>query len=183
VNLRGRVQPSRLIALAILAGLVAALAVGPVAAYFDLLAGQGDAIRRESETLQRYRVLTRAAAAQPAPPTSDRTLLFPAIPEAQAVALLQEALKGAAATAQVDIQGFQVLRSEAAPGSVRVGVRLRASGDIAGLERLLYTIESARPVLYPDNLQIRAEGAQPGAPAAALQFQFDVSGFTAGPPA
>jgi Type II secretion system (T2SS), protein M subtype b len=172
---------SRAAALVLLAGLVAGVAVGPITAYLGLLHGQAAALRRDSQRLQRYRHLTDAHI--PAPAAGERTLLFPNIPESQAVALLQEALKGAAAAARVEIQGFQVLRSESAAGSTRVGVRLRASGDIAGLERLLYTIERARPVLYPDNLEVRAASARPGAAPSALEFEFDVSGFTTGPAA
>ena len=67
------------------------------------------------------------------------------------------------------------------PGSVRIGVRLRATAEIGGLERLLYAIESARPVLYPDNLQIQSHAIRPAAASSALDFQLDVSGFKSGP--
>ena len=183
MRLGERALVSRLAALAILAGLLAAFAAGPVTAYLGRLDRQTEALRHDRELLQRYRLLTRTAANRPTAAAQDRTLLFPDIPEAQAAALLQEALKGAAAAARVEIQGFQVLRSEAASGAVKIGVRLRANGDIAGLERLLYTIESARPALYPDNLEIRSSAARSGASPAALEFQFDVSGFKTGPAA
>jgi general secretion pathway protein M len=108
-------------------------------------------------------------------------MLIPAVPEAQALALLQETVKSAAAAAQVQIQGLQVLRSEGEAGVLRIGVRVRAAGDVASLGRLLYAIEAARPLLYPDNLQIQSQPAAPGTPPSPLQFQLDIAGFKAGP--
>jgi general secretion pathway protein M len=169
-------------ALAILLLLVALLWVGPIGAYFQLIGDGADAIARKTALLQRYRALADAAASgRPNEAArSDPSLLLPAVPDAQAVALLQETVKSAAAAAQVQIQGFQVLRSEGEAGAPRIGVRIRASGDVASLGRLLYAIESARPLLYPDNLQIQSHAAAPGTPPSPLQFQLDVAGFRAG---
>jgi hypothetical protein len=58
---------------------------------------------------------------------------------------------------------------------------VRASGDMAGLRGLLYAIETAKPLLYPDNLSIQSHVATPGAAASPLDFQFDISGFKADP--
>jgi len=138
--------------------------------------------------LQRYRVLADAGPAdrtgpdRTEPARTDPALLIPAMPDAQAVALLQETVKSAAAAAQVQIQGLQVLRGEGEAGVQKIVVRIRASGDVGGVGRLLYALETARPLLYPDNLQIQAQGAAPGAPPSALQFQLDVAGFKAGAP-
>ena len=88
--------------------------------------------------------------------------------------------------AQVQVQGFQVLRAEPLPGAVKIGVRLRGSGDVAALGRLLYAIEAVRPLLVPDNLQVQGRATAPGlSPESAsvpLEFQLDVSGFRAGAP-
>ena len=100
--------------------------------------------------------------------------------EAQAIALLQETVKTAAASSKVQVQSLQVLRSETLASAVRIGVRIRAAGDMAGLARLLFAIEAASPVLYPDNLQIQARTTAPGKPAEALDFQLDVSAFKPG---
>jgi hypothetical protein len=113
-------------------------------------------------------------------------LLLPEIPDSQAVARLQETLKAAATAAQVQIQGFQILRSEPVPGAVRIGVRLRGSSDVAALGRLLYAVEAARPLLVPDNLQVQGRAASPAAGSTPeptpipLDFQLDVSGFKTG---
>jgi hypothetical protein len=95
--------------------------------------------------------------------------------------LLQETVKTAATAAHVQVLGLQVLRGEAVSGATRIGVRVRASGDMAGLRNLLYAIETAKPLLYPDNLSIQSHAATPGAAASVLDFQFDISGFKAEP--
>jgi general secretion pathway protein M len=160
----------RAAAVAILAVLIGLAWLGPVDLYLGTLAeGSGD-IAAKQVLLQRYRAL---AGVPVAAAKDDSGLLFPEIPEAQAVALLQETVKSAAAAARVEVRGLQVLRQEAAPGAARIGIRVSAAGDIAGLGRLLYAVEAARPLLYPDNLHIQAR-------AGALEFQLDISGFKAG---
>ena len=170
---------SRIAALAILAAAVVLFFIGPVAAYCDLVAANNDALAGKAAKLQRYRALVAAepgttAAAAPA-------LLYPDMAESQASALLQETVKNIAAAVRVQVQGLQMLRGEAAAGATRIGVRVRASGDMASLRGLLYTIETARPVLYPDNLQIQSHATLPNAAPAPLDFQLDISGFKAEP--
>jgi len=187
VTLFGRFRLPRLAALALLALAVGLLWLGPVEAYLDLVADGRQRLDKAEATLQRYRTAAGAAAAQPAPGAA--ALLFPQVPDSQAAALLQETVKSAASAAQVQIQGFQVLRSDAAAGPVRIAVQVRASGDIGGLGRFLYAIEAARPVLYPDNLHVQSRPQQAvgqtgngGAGAAGtLDFQLDVSAFKSGP--
>jgi hypothetical protein len=165
-------------ALAILLILAVAVWVGPVEAYLGALADGAARIDAETALLQRYRALAAAGLpAQSAVPGPD--LLIPDMPEMQAAAMLQETIKGAATAAQVEIRGMQVLQEPGASRSAGTGIRVNASGDIAGLGRLLYAIEAARPVLYPDNLQVRASPAS-GQTAPRLEFQLDVSGIRAG---
>lgn len=169
---------ARAAALAILLALAAFAWIGPVAAYRDLVGADARRLADADANLTRYRTLVGAA---PAATTAiDTALLLPDISDAQAIALLQEALKSAAATAQVEIQGLQVLQTDTLGGASRVGVRLKGRGVIAGLDRLLYAIEASRPLLYPDNLQIQAHGRDAGATQGALDFQLDVSAFRAG---
>jgi hypothetical protein len=171
---------SRAGALAILAVLVALFCAGPLAAYCALLAANSDALAAEEAILQRYRAL---AVASPNPPTAPAgALLYPEMPESQASALLQETVKSAAVAARVQVLGLQVLGKELQSGTTRVGVRVRASGDMASLRSLLYAIEAASPALYPDNLSIQSHAGSSDAAPATLDFQLDVSGFTPGPP-
>jgi general secretion pathway protein M len=180
-------------AVAILALLLLVLWIGPIGTYVDLVGEGAEEIAQKAAVLQRYRALAdagpadrtgsdRTGSARTDPAPTDPALLIPAMPDAQAVALLQETVKSAAAAAQVQIQGLQVLRSEGEAGVQKIAVRIRALGDVGGLVRLLYALETARPLLYPDNLQIQAQAAAPGSPPSALQFQLDVAGFKAGAP-
>jgi general secretion pathway protein M len=180
----GRALSSRIGALAILGALVALFCVGPLAAYCSLVGDNSDALAVKAALLQRYRALadTGPTSTGPAPPVSAQpALLYSDMPESQVSALLQETVKTTATTTHVQVQGLQVLRGEALPGATRIGVRVRASGDIASLRSLLYAIETARPLLYPDNLQIQSHQASPDAPTGPLDFQLDVSGFKTEP--
>ena len=178
MTLAERPNLGRISALAILAVLIALFCLGPVAAYCGWIADNADSLAAKAAVLQRYRLLAGAEAKAAAP--AGPALLYAEMPELQATALLQETVKTAAVAAHVQVQGLQVLRGEAVSGATRIGVRVRASGDMTGLRNLLYAIETAKPLLYPDNLSVQSHAAMPGA-AAALDFQFDISGFKAEP--
>jgi hypothetical protein len=182
-----RVISGRGAALALLGFLLVAVWIGPTAVYLGFVQAGSDDIERQSALLQRYRTLAEVPQPGLSSAAAASDLLSPEVPDSQAVARLQEMLKTAATAAQVQIQGFQILRAEPLPGAVKVGVRLRGSGDVAALSRLLYAVESARPLLLPDNLQVQARATAPTAAASApepgpvpLDFQFDVSAFKAG---
>ena len=183
MSILGNPARGRVAALAILALLMAALWAGPVSAYLDLVGDGAERLEQRALLLQRYRTL----ASMPAPETLRSTpgspgVTLPDTPEAQAVAMLQESVKAAASASRVRINSLQVLRGETLANAVKIGVRIRAAGDVAGLARLLFAIEAARPVLYPDNLQIQAHSATPGQAPGALDFQLDISGFKPGGP-
>jgi general secretion pathway protein M len=187
VSLGARPALGRVAALLILAALVVMFCVGPLAAYCSLIADNSDALASREALLQRYHALAAAVpggAPKPSPvaAAAGPALLYPDMPESQISALLQETVKNAAASAHVQILGLQVLRGEAIGGATRVGVRVRASGDMASLRSLLYTVESTRPLLYPDNLSIQSHAIAADAAPGALDFQLDISGFQTGPP-
>ncbi|MBV9863379.1 MAG: hypothetical protein JO267_14670 [Alphaproteobacteria bacterium] len=189
MTLTAPLRPGRAAALLILVAVAALLWLGPVSAYLDLLDADADELALKQQELVRYRALAREAEQPRSAPAAAAALFYPEIAESQAVALLQETVKSAAAAAQIQIQGLQVLRTDALPGAagtlpgaVRIGLRVRASGDVGSLGRLLYALQAARPVLYPDNLQIQARPMQPAGAPALLDFQLDVSGFKAEAP-
>jgi hypothetical protein len=168
----------RVAAIGLLLVLVALLWLGPVDAYLDLVDDNALRLSQQGELLQRYRVLARGQTAETTAAASDPgAILYPELSEAQAAALLQERLKTAAAAARVQVNGLQVLNPEVMPGAVRITVRIRGTADIAGLARLVYAIETAQPLLFPDNLQVQAQARPTGSAAETLDFQLDVSGF------
>jgi general secretion pathway protein M len=175
--LAGAPSPSRIAALSILALLVIVACVGPLAGYVSLLGDNGEMLAARAALLQRYRALANTAPAAPTPAAPAPTLLYPDMPESQATALLQETVKSTAAAARVQVQGLQVLRGDPVPGVTRIAVRIRASGDIASLRNLVYALETARPLLYPDNLQIQSHATSAAPATGPLDFQLDVSAF------
>lgn len=174
-----RALVGRVAAVAILLALLAAAWIGPINAYLGALADGSEEIAAKRTLLQRYRALAGAHPRAPAE-RGDKGLLYPDIPESQAIALLQETVKTAAAAARVEVRGLQVLRIEAAPGAQRIGIRINAAGDIASVGRLLHAVEAARPLLYPDNLHVQSRAVTANAAAAPLEVQLDIFGFKAG---
>jgi len=181
MSILGHPARGRVAALAVLALLLAMLWLGPVSAYLDLVGDGAERLDERALLLQRYQTLASLPAAEtPRSTPGSAAVMLPDTPEAQAVAMLQESVKAAASASNVRINSLQVLRSETLATAVKIGVRIRAAGDVAGLARLLFAIEAARPVLYPDNLQIQAHAAAPGTAPEALDFQLDISGFKPG---
>jgi len=176
------VIPSRAAALLILLGLLAAFWLGSVTLYTDLLSASAERAANAESKLARYRALARETPdASPTAAVDLKSVFFPERTDAETVALLQETLKRAAASAQVEIQGIQVLPAESVAGARRIVMRLRGRGDMDGLDRLLYAVDASRPLLYPDNLQLLANTPANASASPRLNFQLDVSGFTAGP--
>ena len=162
----------RITALLLLVLLIAAAWLGPVGAYVDLVGARADEVAERAMLLQRYRALAALPPAAISDAGSADTAMLPPAPEAQAVALLQETVKSAAGASKVRIDSLQVLRSETFSGALKIGVRVRAVGDSAGIARLLFAIEAARPVLLPDNLQIQAR-----TPPGMLDLLLEVSAY------
>ncbi|MBV9826743.1 MAG: hypothetical protein JO001_13875 [Alphaproteobacteria bacterium] len=181
MTLPGSRTAHRGLALGVLGLLVLLLWAGPVSAYLGMIADGSEQLARRQALLQRYRAL--AEAPRPMATANGPPLLYPDIPETQATANLQETIKATASANGIQIHSMQMLlRGDIGGDGRRFGVRIRAGGDVASLGRLLYSIESARPLLYPDNLQIQAPlAASPSGNAAGnLEFQLDVSGFRGG---
>jgi hypothetical protein len=170
----------RLAALGVLVAVLALFCGGPFAAYCGLIADNGDALASKAALLERYRTLAVAKTASPATPSA--ALLYSDVPESQISALLQETVKNTAAAAHVEVLGLQMLHSEAVGSATRVGVRVRASGDMASIRTLVYAIETAQPLLYADNLSIQSHATSRDAAPSTLDFQLDISGFKPGPP-
>ncbi|HKS89588.1 MAG TPA: type II secretion system protein GspM [Stellaceae bacterium] len=173
----------RLLALSLAIPIVVALWLGPISAYVGLVSSGSEQIARRQQLLERYRMLTAEApsATTGAADPKSANLLAPGLPEAQAVARLQQAVKQAAEANQVEIRTFQVLPGGTLSGARRTAVRIAAAGEMAGIGKLLFAIEAARPVLYPDNLKIQARPTMPGSKRSEiLDFQLDISSVSPG---
>ncbi len=176
---RDRQILSRGAALAILLTLIGAVWIGPVAAYVGLLRDGAEQIAAKEQFARRYEALVDSRGPDQLAALKD-PVLFPGLSDAQALATLQEAVKGLATKSHVEIQGLQILPSDSQAGLSRIGIRIRATADMDGTNGLLYAIEASRPLLYVDNLQLRPQMAN-NVPTPVLDLQFDVSAFKPGP--
>jgi hypothetical protein len=181
--------PSRIAAVSVLALLLGLLHAGLVAPYLDYLTALDERVAIKAALLDRMRALVEAPPPPAAPEGALTRLLLPDLSDAQAVGQVQDRLKHLAADSGVELQGIQVLPRSDMPGLARLAVRLRASADMAALQRFLHDIESAEPALLVDNLRIQSRlargpaafatpaGAAAPAATAPLDIQLDAIGF------
>lgn len=98
--------------------------------------------------------------------------------DAIAAAALQGSLEQYATAAGVTIGSSEILPTQAAGEYHRVGLRLLVNGRYQGLLRLIERIETARPPLAIDNLQIRGmQSATPREAPVGLDASLEVYGF------
>ena len=94
---------------------------------------------------------------------------------------IQKLLKDFVAANGGALKSIGILPTENRGAFQRVAVRLNILSDIVALQDLLYSIESANPYLFVDNLDVRARGARrrqkDKIETGALQVRLDVSGY------
>jgi general secretion pathway protein M len=118
----------------------------------------------------------------------DRNVTAQYLPQsvpALAAAELQQRLKTLIEAAGGTLQSIQSLPPVEEAGAVKVTISAVMSGDIGGLQRVLYDLESQTPLLFVDNLEVTARVNRPrlanGRYATytriQLNAQFEVSGY------
>lgn len=106
-------------------------------------------------------------------------LLLPGSTVSNAQAGMQQVIDGLAGESGVSLLSFEPLSSDSAvEGFGRVGGRIRATADLAGLQRFLHGLESHQPALFLDRLYIRSRAPQ-GQESEGLDIQLDIFGFRA----
>lgn len=108
----------------------------------------------------------------------ERILLTGSDPSVTSAAL-QSRLAETAATHQVDVTSFRPLDPTLREGFLDVGVELDVRGNLAGIGRLLTTIESSRPILVVEKARFRSEerGSQAAGHEPTIVLQVEVHGF------
>lgn len=184
-----RISPGlqRALALAILAALVAAaigLVVVPVlAAYSDARAS----IERQHDILEHARAAgldpdaLRAELARLKQRPRSPVGLIESANESLAAAALQERLKSTIAAAHGELRSTQTLPSHLEGQYRRVAVRGQTTVKLAGLQRVLYDLESATPLLFLDNVEVRTVPDQSARGGVVenpnLDVRFDLYGY------
>ena len=70
---------------------------------------------------------------------------------------LQQLVKSAIESNGGDLVSTQILPVSDEGAFSRIAIRVQMTGDTATLQKMLHTLESARPLLFVDNLQIRSQ--------------------------
>ena len=103
---------------------------------------------------------------------------------ALAAAELQGLVKRAVEHGQGELITTQVVSGQRAERRAEVTLRVRVRGDIRTLQKLLYALESGRPILFVNNLSIdvapamRAARLAAAPPARDLLINVDVTAYT-----
>ncbi|HXH03627.1 MAG TPA: type II secretion system protein GspM [Candidatus Competibacteraceae bacterium] len=74
-----------------------------------------------------------------------------------AATALQQHLKQAVESNGGSLLSTQILPAANEGGFTRIGLRAQINADVPTLQKLLHALESARPLLFVDNLQINAQ--------------------------
>lgn len=96
-------------------------------------------------------------------------------------AALQDRLKRLTTRAGATLNSTQALTAEAESGFGKVRLRVNMTAEIDAIQGILHDLESSRPLLFVDNLELRTvslRSGRGGQAIAPLQVRFDLYGFT-----
>jgi general secretion pathway protein M len=98
--------------------------------------------------------------------------------DALASAELQDRIKSLVENQGGKLRSTQILPSRDEGGFRRITVRGEIMVDITGLQRVVYALESATPMLFLDNVEIRAiPSTRDAAAGPDLEVRFDLYGY------
>jgi general secretion pathway protein M len=183
---------SRLLALLILVGALALAYLGAVQPLIDDYQATGSATEDMQAALLRFQ---RVAAEVPA-----RRAQLAALRQRQAAsegflqgtndalvaAQIQNRVKALTEAAHGELKSTQVLPVQDEGKYRRISIRVQLTVDLPAAQRLLYGVETASPLLFLDNLDMRAHIADrrrdrgAGSDDGALDLRFDVYGYVRG---
>lgn len=182
---------SRSLALAILFGLVAVLYLGVAQPLIDSYAATRSSVSELQDTLERYR---RAAhdlgprqaelAALKQHRSAQEGFLEGANDTLLAVQI-QNRIKTLTDASHAELRSSQVLPPQEEGKLRRISVRGQVTTTLAGAQRLFYGLEAATPLLFIDNVDLRARPADLRDRASTgvsdtIDLQFDVYGYARG---
>jgi len=181
----------RMAALALLLALLALVWVVGLAPLLDEYRADRETVAFASEQLPRLQQLAAAAPLLRAElervsrDPSGSTRLLGGTSDALAGADLQNLVSREATRHGLALRSAQILPTVAEEGFRRVGIRVALEGSIAGLHRLLYSVETSPTFLFVDNLEVRSRSGgrvlqRPNAQVTQderLAIRFDVLGY------
>jgi general secretion pathway protein M len=180
---------SRALALAILVGVVLAIFTGVVQ---PLLSAYGDA-RASAAQLRGAIEHAQASRRNPAELEAEVTQMrarqqstvgfLHGTNESLAAAEMQDRLKSVVEAVHGELRSTQILPARDDGKFRRISIRGQIVADTAGLQRVFYQLESASPLLFLDNVEIRPRPTRdmrsPGGESG-IEIRFDLYGFMRG---
>lgn len=189
----------RVAALLILCGVLLVVWLYMLAPYFRYLVEQGDEFDSLQTRLDSYQRLLAAESdientiEQLALPDNHEELLLPDASQAIASAKLRDLINGFIEDTGARLISSQSYHDNDLPGAEMVGLRIQVNGEVENLLDILYKIETARPVLFVDKLNISALQSRyaiqnrrprsanfaniPGSTRSSLDIRMDIAGF------
>jgi general secretion pathway protein M len=173
----------RLLALALLVGLIAAAWLAVVQPLLGWRAAAEARLAEAQSTLGRYRAVEGRSeeiarqAADLRQVAKRESLFLPGATAGQAAAALQDAIKAALAAADARADSIQALETSAEGGLVRIAMRVRLSADTKSLQKLLHGLEAGRPVVMLEGVYVRARSFRADGQERNLDVRFDAVGF------
>jgi general secretion pathway protein M len=184
-----RISPPlrRIAAFALLLAAAGALVFGVIQPLIETYADAKATVVRERAAMERARItgldtaVLQAELARLKQRQTSATGLVPATNESLAAAQLQDRLKSTLEAAHGELRSTQILPARTEGRYRRVTIRAQAAARITALQHVLYSLESAPPFLFLDNVEIRARPDQSGRSGAAedpnLEIRLDLFGY------
>ena len=163
----------------LMATLIYLIVISPI---LQLYESGGDRLQARRDMVDRLRVSERALptlrveAAKLRDPSNNGAVLLVGSSPTVAAAQLQTRLKELVESSGAHLASSEILSPEPQDGYQKIGLHVSFSGDLTLLTAVLRGIETARPAMFVDNVEIRG-GADPGEASPTLAIAFDVYGF------
>ncbi len=191
MNLKLSPPVSRALALAILLSLIAILYLGVAAPLIEDYAATRDSVTQLQDTLQRYQRAARDLAPRQAELAalkqrrSAQDGFLQGASDTLIAVQIQDRIKTLADTTKSELRSSQVLPPQNEGKLRRISVRGQISTTLPGALRLFYGLESTYPLLFIDNVDLRARpqdlrDRSAAGPTDVIDLQFDVYGYTHG---
>jgi Type II secretion system (T2SS), protein M subtype b len=181
----------RALALTILLGLVAIFYLGVAAPLIDSYAATRDSIAQLQDTLQRFKRAARDLAPRRAELAalkqhqSAQDGFLQGANDTLLAVQIQNRIKALAGATKSELRSSQVLPPQDEGKLRRISVRGRISTTLSGALQLFYGLESTYPLLFIDNVDMRARAQNfrdrnSAATGDIIDLQFDAYGYTHG---
>ncbi|MBL8658929.1 MAG: type II secretion system protein M [Rhodospirillales bacterium] len=190
--MNARISPrlSRLLALAVLVFLLVVPYMAIVRPYLDALDANRDAIGEQAALRDRYVGLAAGDAAsdteaadagdEPSDEGGGESAYLEGASEALVAADLQNRVKTVVQDNGGVLNSTQILETTSESGFRRLAVRVRMSASMDALYKVLYELETQRPFLFTDNIDINARSVRmPDRKRESVELivSFDLFGF------